>query len=132
MDNRSRTLLVSEIMKELSGKRNTKRIILQIPFLLGVLIGLFVASFHVPTFQISWVIHFLFVFTLTILIYRNLLNTTHLRLYLVGLVSLMVLWEVYEWLEGDKIEGSTLLTGLDTSFDLVLGFLGALVAIRRT
>jgi len=102
----------------------------RIPLLVAALPGLFVASFYVP-FQGTWFIHFLFVFALTTLIYRDVLKSSHVRLYLVGLVMLMVGWEVFEWVWGQEICGSIFTTGLDTFCDSVFGLFGALLAIRK-
>ena len=101
----------------------------RIPILIAALPGLFIVSFYVP-FQGTWFIHFLFVFALTTLIYRDVLKTRHVRLYLVGLVVLMVAWEVFEWVWGRKICDSVFLTGLDTFCDSVFGLLGAMAAIK--
>jgi len=116
--------------KLISKRRWGRRDVLRTFFLVAILFGLFFATPHVPTFQITWVTHFLFVFTLTILIYKEFLNLTHTKLYLIGLISLMSLWELGQWLYGSRIEGSTFLTGLDTFFDLAFGFLGFLVVIK--
>ena len=80
---------------------------------------------------VSWLIHFLFAFALTLLIYRNLLNRSHTKLFMAATIMLMILWEIFEWfVQGTRVTDSVLLTGVDTTLDLVCGFAGVVVAIR--
>ena len=105
--------------------------IFRIPLLVAILVALYIVSKYVP-FPVSWLIHFLFAFALTLLIYKNLLNRSYTKLFLSGMIMLMVLWEIYEWAKGGRISKSVFLTGVDTTLDLVFGLLGTLLAIRAS
>lgn len=99
--------------------------------LVFLLVALFVASVYVP-FPVSWLVHCLFTFTLTLLVYKNLLNSSHTNLFLFGMILLMALWEVFEWAIGIGSSDSAFLTGLDTALDLVFGLLGTIVGIKKS
>ena len=98
--------------------------------LVAILAALGVVVRGTPS-PVSWLIHFLFAFALTLLVYRNLLNRSHTKLVIVAMIMLMIMWEIFEWfVQGTRVSDSLLLTGVDTALDLVCGFAGAVVAIR--
>ncbi|MFH1140958.1 MAG: hypothetical protein V1724_04685 [Chloroflexota bacterium] len=78
----------------------------------------------------SWGVHLAFVFLLTLLVYRNLLGARNAGLYLGSLLGLMAGWETWEWMYKPLIEGSLLLTGVDTFMDTGAGLMGAMIAMK--
>ena len=98
--------------------------------LVVILVALGVAVRGTPS-PVSWLIHFLFAFALTLLIYRNLLNRSHTKPFIAAMIILMILWETFEWIvQGTRVSDGVLLIGVDTALDLVCGFAGVVVAIR--
>lgn len=103
----------------------------RILLLVAILAALWIVSEH-TSFPVSWPIHFLFLFTLTRLIYKDILNRNHTGLFLCAMILLMVSWETYELAGGGRISGSVALTGVDTALDLASGFLGTVAGIKTS
>lgn len=98
--------------------------------LVAILAALGVVVRGTPS-PVSWLIHLLFAFALTLLIYRNLLNRSHTKLFIAATIMLMIWWEIFEWfVQGTRVSDSVLQTGVDTALDLACGFAGVVAAIR--
>ena len=76
--------------------------------------------------------HFFFTFTLTLLIYKNLLNSCHTRAFLGAMIFLMITRDIFEWIVGIRVPDSMFVAGLDITMDLLAGFLGTIMGIKRS
>ena len=88
------------------------------------LVTLFAAQ--VESHKLSWVVHGVFAFLLTLLIFGAFLRAKHAILYFLFFVALASVWEFFEFFViGQRVENSLILTAVDTFMDMLFGVTGA-------